>query len=47
MAEIEEELKSFLIRVKKESEKVSSKLNIKKPKIMVSWPIISWQIEGV
>ena len=47
MAKIEEELKSFLIRVKKESEKVSSKLNIKKPKIMVSWPIISWQIEGV
>ena len=46
MAEIEEELKSFLMKVKKESEKVGSKLNIKKPKNMVSWQIISWQIEG-
>ena len=46
VAEIEEELKSFLMKVKKESEKVGSKLNIKKPKNMVSWQIISWQIEG-
>ena len=46
MAEIEEELKSFLMKVKKESEKVDSKLSIKKPKNMVSWQIISWQIEG-
>ena len=45
MAEIEEELKSFLMKVKKESEKVDSKLSIKKPKNMVSWQIISWQID--
>ena len=45
MAESEEELKSLLIRVKEESERVSFKLNIKKPKIMVSGPIASWQIE--
>ena len=41
----EEELKSLLIRVKEESERVSLKLNIKKPKIMASGPIASWQIE--
>ena len=46
MAESEEELKSFLMRVKEESERVSLKLNIKKPKIMASSPIASWQIEG-
>ena len=45
MAESEEELKSLLIRVKEESERVSLKLNIKKPKIMASGPIASWQIE--
>ena len=41
----EEELKSLLIRVKEESERVILKLNIKKPKIMASGPIASWQIE--
>ena len=46
MAEIEEELKSFLMRVKEESERTSLKLNIKKTKIMASGPITSWQIEG-
>ena len=46
MAESEEELKSFLIKVKKESEKVGLKLNIQKTKIMVSGPITSWQIDG-
>ena len=45
MAESEEELKSLLIRVKEESEKVGLKLNIKKIKIMTSGPITSWQIE--
>ena len=46
MAESEEKLKSLLIRVKEESEKVGLKLKIKKPKIMASGPITSWQIEG-
>ena len=46
MAESEEELKSLLMRVKEESEKVGLKLNIKKTKIMASSPITSWQIEG-
>ena len=46
MAESEEELKSFLMKVKEESEKVGLKLNIKKTKIMASGPITSWQIEG-
>ena len=46
MAESEEELKSFLMRVKEESEIASLKLNIKKTKIMTSSPITSWQIEG-
>ena len=46
MAESKEELKSFLMRVKKESENVSLNLNIPKTKIMVSGPITSWQIEG-
>ena len=41
-----EELKSFLIKVKKESEKVGLKLNIQKTKIMASSPITSWQIDG-
>ena len=41
-----EELKSLLMKVKEESEKVCLKLNIQKTKIMVSGPIISWQIEG-
>ena len=45
MAESEEELKSLLMQVKEESEKVSLKLNIQKTKIMASWPIISWQID--
>ena len=45
-AESEEELKSFLMKVKEESEKVSLKLNIQKTKIMASGPIISWQING-
>ena len=46
MAESEEELKSFLMKVKEESEKVDLKLNIKKTKIMSSDPITSWQIDG-
>ena len=46
MAESEEELKRLLMKVKKESEKIGLKLNIQKTKIMVSSPIISWQIEG-
>ena len=46
MAENEEELKSLLIKVKEESEKVGLKLNIQKIKIMASGPIISWQIDG-
>ena len=46
MAEIEEDLKSFLIKLKEESEKVGLKLNIQKTKIMVSGPITSWQIGG-
>ena len=46
MAECEEELKSLLIRVKEEHEKVSLKLNIQETKIMASGPISSWQIEG-
>ena len=46
MAESEEELKSLLMKVKEESEKVSLKLNIQKMKIMASGPITSWQIDG-
>ena len=46
MAECEEELKSLLIKVKEESEKVGLKLNIQKTKIMASSPITSWQIYG-
>ena len=46
MAENEEELKSLLMKVKEESEKVGLKLNIQKTKIMASGPIISWQIDG-
>ena len=46
MAESEEELKSLLMKVKEESEKVGLKLNIEKTKIMASGPIISWQIDG-
>ena len=46
MAENEEELKSLLMKVKDESEKVGLKLNIQKTKIMVSGPITSWQIDG-
>ena len=46
MAESEEELKSFLKKVKEESEKVGLKLNIQKTKIMASGPITSWQIDG-
>ena len=46
MAESEEELKSLLMKVKEESEKVGLKLNIQKTKIMVSGPISSWQIDG-
>ena len=46
MAESEEEPKSLLMKVKEESEKVGLKLNIQKTKIMVSGPIISWQIDG-
>ena len=46
MAEIEEELKSLLMKVKEESEKVGLKLNIQKIKIMASGPITSWQIDG-
>ena len=47
MAESEEELKSLLVKVKEESEKVGLKLNIQKTKIMASGPITSWQIDGV
>jgi len=46
MAESEEELKSFLMKVKVESEKFGLKLNIQKTKIMVSGPITSWEIDG-
>ena len=46
MAESEEELKSLLMKVKEESEKVSLKLNIQKTKIMTSGPITSWEIDG-
>ena len=46
MAESEEELKSLLMKVKEESEKVGLKLNIQKTKIMISSPITSWQIDG-
>ena len=46
MAESEEELKSLLMKVKEESQKVGLKLNIQKTKIMVSRPITSWQIDG-
>ena len=46
MAESEEELKSLLVKVKEESEKVHLKLNIVKTKIMASGPITSWQIDG-
>ena len=46
MAESEDELKSFLMKVKEESEKVVLKLKIQKAKIMVSGPITSWQIDG-
>ena len=46
MAESEEELKSLLMQVKEESEKVGLKLNIQKAKIMASGPITSWQIDG-
>ena len=46
MTESEEELKSFLMKVKEESEKVGLKLNIQKTKIMASGPITSWQIDG-
>ena len=46
MVESEEEVKSFLMKVKEESEKVGLKLNIQKTKIMASGPITSWQIDG-
>ena len=46
MAESEEEIKSLLMKVKEESEKVGLKLNIQKTKIMASGPISSWQIDG-
>ena len=46
MAESEEELKSLLMKVKEESEKVALKLNIQKNKIMASGPITSWEIDG-
>ena len=46
MAESEEELKSLLMKVKQESEKVGLKLNIQKTKIMASGPVTSWQIDG-
>ena len=46
MAESEEELKSLLMKVKEESEKVGLKLNIQKTKIMASGPIPSWQVDG-
>ena len=46
MAESEEELKNFLMKVKEESENVGLKLNIQKTKIMASGPITSWEIDG-
>ena len=46
MAESEEELRSLLMKVKEENEKVGSKLNIQKTKIMASGPITSWEIDG-
>ena len=46
MAETEEELKSLLMKVKEESEKVGLKINIQKTKIMASSPITSWEIDG-
>ena len=46
MAESEEELKSLLMKLKEDSEKVGLKLNIQKTKIMASSPITSWQIDG-
>ena len=46
MAESEEELKSLLMKVKEESEKIGLKLNIQKTKIMASGPLTSWQIDG-
>ena len=46
MAESEEELKSFLMKVKEKSEKVGLKFNIQKTKIIASGPIMSWQIDG-
>jgi len=46
MAESEEELKSFLMKMKEESEKVGLKFNIQKMKIMASGPITSWEIDG-
>ena len=46
MAESEEELKSLLMKVKEESEKIGLKLNIQKTQIMASGPIISWKIDG-
>ena len=46
MAEIEEELKSLLMKLKEESEKAGLKLSIRKTKIMASGPITSWQIDG-
>ena len=46
MEESEEELKSLLMKVKEESEKVGLKLNIQKTKIMASGPITSWQVDG-
>ena len=46
MAESEEELKSLLVKVKEESEKIGLKLNIQKTKLMTSGPITSWQIGG-
>ena len=46
IAESKEELKSLLMKVKKESEKVGLKLNIQKTKVMTSGPITSWQIDG-
>ena len=47
MAESEEELKSLLLKVKEESEKVGLNLNIQRTKVMASGPITSWQIDGV
>ena len=46
MAESEEELRSLLMKVKEESEKVGLRLNIQKTKIMASYPITSWEIDG-